>query len=416
MIPLHEQQTIYDLHTKHGKPYSEIADMFKLTRGQVAGIILRQKNKPVWKAPQAETPMPEPDDTNFRASVSHHDNGYITSERLINLDADEAKTPDKVLLAHGFKPDDWVIVTAVNNYWQGIKSWRFGDGVRTLYQSKITVRPRVDTDITFADVDKWMTNKKGTAKPIKPAQYRKGGKVLEVNIADMHINKEGNENIGNDLEKTLADILRRASSLSFEYIILIVGNDLFHSDTYGRTTTAGTPVGGAQSFAPMFDTGMDYLTRMVDTLRSIAPIEVVWIPGNHDHITSYMAVKTLEAWYRNVKGVTVDTGHSSRKFREIGTSLVGWTHGDMAKNKIGKWLHVEAREAWGRTRFAEIHAGHLHSEQAVEDNGVIVRHLPTMTTTDDWHYEKGYVGNARRTVSFVWDLRDGLLEQWYTNV
>jgi hypothetical protein len=72
-------------------------------------------------------------------------------------------------------------------------------------------------------------------------------------------------------------------------------------------------------------------------------------------------------------------------------------------------MPIEARKDWGETLFAEIHAGHFHSEQAVkEENGVIVRYLSSPSGSDNWHYESGYVGAIKKAQSFVWDKNKGM--------
>ena len=92
--------------------------------------------------------------------------------------------------------------------------------------------------------------------------------------------------------------------------------------------------------------------------------------------------------------------------------MIGFTHGDSEKkNRIGKLMPIEAREAWGKTLYHEVHAAHFHSEQAVqEENGIIVRYVSSPTSTDNWHYENGYVGAVKKAQSFIWDKEYGLTD------
>ena len=71
-------------------------------------------------------------------------------------------------------------------------------------------------------------------------------------------------------------------------------------------------------------------------------------------------------------------------------------------------MQVEAREAWGRTKYHEMHMGHLHSEQTKETNGIIFRNLSSFTGTDNWHHQNGYVGAVKKCQSFLWDKKKGL--------
>jgi hypothetical protein len=107
----------------------------------------------------------------------------------------------------------------------------------------------------------------------------------------------------------------------------------------------------------------------------------------------------------------------SRKYIEWGQVLIGFGHGDSEKKKIGSLMPIEAREAWGRTKYHEFHAAHFHSEKAVnEENGIIVRYVSSPTSTDNWHYESGYVGAVKKAQSFVWDKEFGLTDILHTNI
>jgi hypothetical protein len=63
-----------------------------------------------------------------------------------------------------------------------------------------------------------------------------------------------------------------------------------------------------------------------------------------------------------------------------------------------------------------MHAGHYHSEKTVEQNGVVVRNLSSITGTDAWHFERGFVGAIPKCQSFLWDKDKGLREIWHTNI
>ena len=73
--------------------------------------------------------------------------GSTTSSTTMQMTSEQAKDPEFVLRAHGFNPDDWDIVSARNNFWQQNSQ---ENGLIDLYQSKITVKPKVDNDIKRA--------------------------------------------------------------------------------------------------------------------------------------------------------------------------------------------------------------------------------------------------------------------------
>ena len=104
----------------------------------------------------------------------------------------------------------------------------------------------------------------------------------------------------------------------------------------------------------------------------------------------------------------VNLGTSPRKYIQFGKCLVGFAHGDKEKKHIEKLMQVEAAEMWGESLYREYHLCHLHSEHVTEDGGVIIRNLSSVTGTDAWHHNLGYVGAIRKCTCFLWDRENGL--------
>jgi DNA repair exonuclease SbcCD nuclease subunit len=231
-------------------------------------------------------------------------------------------------------------------------------------------------------------------------------------------NKSNLNDIRDKFDVTINDICNRIKDKKLEKIYLVPLGDILHYDTPTRTTTAGTNLESTElDFATIFNMGAEMLIGGIDKLLQIAPIEIPYISGNHDRTLGYALIKSIQFYYRNNQSVTVDCDILPRKFRKIGKSLVGWAHGDLAKDKVGSWLQTEARKEWGDTCFSEVHVGHFHTQQTVtEKNGTIVRYLPSITDIDMWTYERGFVGAVKSTVSFVWDKDTGLKEMWFSNI
>lgn len=49
-------------------------------------------------------------------------------------------------------------------------------------------------------------------------------------------------------------------------------------------------------------------------------------------------------------------------------------------------------------------------------NGVTIRLLRSLSATDAWHFDKGFVGTPRGAEAFLWDAEDGLAAQFHTTV
>lgn len=352
----------------------------------------------------------------YKSESSINKDGTLTSDKLIAIKEDELKNPNSLLNAHGFDVKEWELVSARNNIWNVYSKQ---DGVQELYSSKIVVKPR--TEISLEEIKEFYNDLINTYSPPIVKKYEnKNGLLFELPIVDLHLGKFSTSDIVKDeyniqiardcFNKVIDTCISRLRDVNIEKIIFPIGNDFFHFDTVGNTTTGGTPQDTDMKHQTLFKNGVllliDGITKLSNELK--APIEVFCVQGNHDFMTSYHAVMSLWCYFYNNENVIVDLSTSPRKYIEFGNCLIGYSHGDKEKKRIEKIMQVEAAESWGRTKFREFHLGHLHSEQVSEDGGVIIRNLSSVTGTDAWHHNSGYIGAIRKCTCFLWDKENGL--------
>jgi len=351
---------------------------------------------------------------NYRSEVEILKDGSQKSDKLIKMSVEDSKNTDFLLKSHGYDPKVWEIVNAKSSIWNQHNK---EDGTLTLFSSKITVKPKKN-EFDVEDVKEIVNDlmKNYTPPSLQSIKHKENGKLLEVNISDLHLNKLGH--IDNEYDHNLAekaffyildDVINKTQHMKFEKVYFIWSHDFFNIDGLTKTTTGGTPQDVSTRFANMYKQGKRMLIQAIDLLRQIAPVETIQVGANHDRLTSYTMSEVLDAWFRNEDNVLIDNDPLSRKYRRFGKCLIGFSHGHAEKKRLGKIMPIEARKDWGETLFAEIHAGHFHSEQAVkEENGVIVRYLSSPSGSDNWHYESGYVGAIKKAQSFVWDKDKGM--------
>lgn len=343
--------------------------------------------------------------------------GTYYSDKLVEMSEEDKRSPKRMLELHNLDPDLWEVYLVRNNLWN---SQRKNDqGRLLLYQSRLTAKPKQNKSITFEDVDNFFENHKYQSK-INLKKYKDvNEKVLEIDIADLHNGKLpylNDDTVQDDFYYTLSEIINRTKDKNISKIYFTPMGDTSNFDSINGATTSGTPVSNNKTLQTVFDETTTMFIDAIEQLSNIAEVEVLHIPGNHDLGFSYYLVKSLEMYFRKHNGVKIDTDHKIRKFRVIGNTLLGISHGNLSKANSSGWLQVEAREEWGKTKYSEVHMGHIHSQHTVEKSGTICRYLPSMSPTDNWHYEKGFVGAVRSTCCFLWDLEKGLEEQWYINI
>lgn len=197
----------------------------------------------------------------------------------------------------------------------------------------------------------------------------------------------------------VSDLLDETAHRRIDRILLPLGNDFFHADNRRNTTFAGTPQDVDGRYAKVFEAGFAAVIWAVELLAGVAPVRVVWVPGNHDPTTSYHLCREVGAWFRRADRVEVDHGPSERKYEKWGANLIGLVHGDDIKPEDLPGLMVAERRADMATATnCEWLIGHQHRERqwvtksADTHRGTTVRVLRSLAGTDAWHYRKGYVG------------------------
>jgi len=190
--------------------------------------------------------------------------------------------------------------------------------------------------------------------------------------------------------------------------IWILG-DWAHYDNPNGQTTKGTPLDRDGRVEKMMAEASAALFDVVEAAAKRGPVDVVMIQGNHDFLMALAFKQMLSAYFRHDPRVTVDTQGTTRKYVSHGKCLIGLTHGDKARKRLGELMALEAREAWGQAFLREIHHGHLHSDALIETTGgVTIRQHPALCPSDGWHASEGYIGSPRAMDSYLYHA-DGYL-------
>lgn len=231
-----------------------------------------------------------------------------------------------------------------------------------------------------------LPKKQDFALVMAPQDFHWGGYAWEDETGEHYNRKEAEARILSKTEE-IVSLLPGTP----EKIYLSVGGDWFHVDGDHTTTTKGTPMEPDGSPGEIFITGCEMALRHIEVLRQVAPVELVFMGGNHDRANSLALLMYLGAWYRNTKDVSVHHTPALRTYLEYKQVLMGFTHGDKVKPKdLGHVMAHEAMEAWGRTKSHIWFTGHLHHEVVREIGGVVQYQLPSLAGTDRWHARQGY--------------------------
>ena len=270
-----------------------------------------------------------------------------------------------------------------------------------------------------------------------PQQYpniKKDGVCLVLNLTDIHIGKIGhNHNLSSikDIFLNAAfSILETAKkNYNIESIIVVGGHDILHTEN-GKSTTKGTPQDTDGLWHEHYNIALECNIRVLEAFQEVAPIHYVHCMSNHDYFIGWTLSKSIEAYFSQCPNITFDNSTKHRKYAQYGSNLFCFSHGDKASNAtLIDLMKYEAKEAWSNSLFGYIYLGHLHhliqkvnnrqEEKEERDvlvlrkynqnvkNSILVHHCRSLSGSDTYHENMGYLGNVRALEAGIHHYKKG---------
>lgn len=227
-----------------------------------------------------------------------------------------------------------------------------------------------------------------------------------LSLQDLHFGKPGNENMERLLFTCLDDLLSKAATnYHVEQLIFVVGGDLLNMDTFLGTTTKGTPVENAAPAQDVYLAAFEAMHKALQhAMTYTSNLTVLFIPGNHDRLSSYHLVHALSKSFQGVAGITFNVEYAERKVICYGTNMFCFEHGDVAKKDTPLVYATEFPRQWGNSLHRTLYTGHYHKKKTTEyiteneEHGFSIKILPSLSHTDYWHYHNKFTGNRRAGV------------------
>ena len=88
--------------------------------------------------------------------------------------------------------------------------------------------------------------------------------------------------------------------------MFITLGDILHVDNDNGTTTKGTQQQMDGRMAKITECAEDMLIDAITILGNIAPVEYIYLAGNHDREFGYMLARSVSNVFRNDPNVTCD--------------------------------------------------------------------------------------------------------------
>jgi len=313
--------------------------------------------------------------------------------RLETISSSEPKSPEEIIDILNIDITQWKL----SSYWnkQMGDHWRVSAMVTRLKDNEIE------------NVDELLRSFK--PKPYKEVKrIETPGKIKTagvLSLQDIHFGKEGNDTIDKCFEETIKDLIQRASSSHhLEKLYYVVGGDVINMDTWSGSTTSGTPLDNCKTATEAYMQAFDALQWSINYLKQFCDeLQIVYIPGNHDRLSSFHLAHALSKCFDNDK-ILWDVVYLERKVYVYENNFFAFEHGDVnTKNSLMLYSMEYPRE-WGKTFHRTLFTGHLHHKKKIEyiteheNTGFMLKILPSLSRTDYWHYHNKFVGSKRSGV------------------
>ena len=246
--------------------------------------------------------------------------------------------------------------------------------------------------------------KKPYALVLSPTDFHWGKYGWEDEVGERYDFEEAKRRLVTTTEEIIGRLPGRP-----EKLYLATGSDWFHVDTDMNTTTRGTPQDSCATPAQILITGCKMARDHIDMMRQVAPVEIVFMPGNHDRQSAFALMLYLSAVYEDCDDVSVEISPSTRAYRVYGSTVMGFTHGDRVKKAtLPAIMASEMAREWGNSDCRVWFTGHLHHQQLYEAGGAYTIVLPSLAGHDRYHHRSGYVMARAGLAAHLIDKEHGL--------
>ena len=349
-----------------------------------------------------------------RIMEMHHDmdSGKMKLEAISHT---EPRTAEEIIQLLKIDTSKWKL----SQYWNKEKSgyWLVSALVTQLNQDETTLFNFFDVlkDYEFPKVESVLQQTK------KESQLYNACGILS--LQDLHYGKPGNERMTNIMLEVVNNLLSKSAAVTnLDNVVLVIGGDCLNVDTFNHTTTKGTPVDNSQSAQDAYIQAFEGLYILLQFLKEYTDtVNVVFIPGNHDRLSSFHLVHALSKSFDNTPGYNFYSNYSERKVLVYGENMFCFEHGDVSRKTTPLVYATEYPTEWGTTTYRTLFTGHMHQKRTTEyvtDNEVLgftTKILPSLSATDYWHYHNKYVGNKRAAVMELYDKENGKIAEFQSN-
>lgn len=332
--------------------------------------------------------------------------------------------------SEGYRKDRQVEWDVENGF---VKHGRVRDSgkllIETLISVKVYLEEKVQEIKARNEVELIKKEAVSYAPKYKLIKYhkQKGGYLYEIAMPDFQLGRlvlaeEAGAESSPELyiaraEKAINELLEIPYPI--ERILFPIGNDFFNSNTAEMTTAHGTKQQDDVRWQRTYLLGKRMIVQAIETMTTIAPVDILIIKGNHDEERIFYFGDTLASWFHNNPNVSMDNRPMGRKYYHYGKVLLGFAHGYYEKDgKLDALMAHKVPDLWAKSLYREWHLGDKHHKKDTlirtdeMENGVMIRIFRSLADPSVWEFDKGFDGSLRAAEGLLWHKERGLKAQF----
>jgi hypothetical protein len=312
--------------------------------------------------------------------------------------------------------------------WKLSQYWNKEKGTKWLVSALVTRIPQAE-QVQHNFLELLSEYKLPQFEPIDPAAFwinaTSSEKVCGVlSLQDLHFGKVGNGDMGDILKNSIDYLVAKGfKNYTMEKVIMIIGPDTLNMDTFSGTTTKGTPVENSEMATEAYLKAFDALAWTISHVKQFCDnLEVVFISGNHDRLSSFHLLHALSQTFRKWPNTVFNIDYAERKVITYGDNMLCFEHGDVTAKNNPLVYAVEYPQQWGASKHRMLYTGHYHGRKTKEfvteneENGFVSRIIPALTNSDYYHYHNKFVGNKRSALLHLHEAKKGLISEFVYSV
>jgi UDP-2,3-diacylglucosamine pyrophosphatase LpxH len=239
-----------------------------------------------------------------------------------------------------------------------------------------------------------------------------------ISLQDLHFGKGDDRDLELELYQCIPDLISKATAnYKLEQIVLVLGGDILNMDTFNDTTTSGTFLHSSGIATKAYLNAFRSCSKIIALLKQACnDLHIVYIPGNHDRLSSFHLLHALSQAFINNEDIFFDVEYSERKVKVYGENMFCFEHGDVAKKTTPLTYAVEFPIEWGTCKYRRLYTGHYHIKRTTvsedEVHGFTTKILPSLSSTDYWHYHKKFTKSKKAAVLEINDKEKGMVAEY----